>query len=85
MTESISSKTFINNSFQSPKFNNADICEHGATQVAFDVLDIVELEKTEDMKYTVRTATADVDIEGANISRSEDEGEIPLFNLFLPG
>ena len=75
MIESLSSKITINTCFQSPKFNNADICEHGATQIAFDVLDIVELEKTEDMKFTVRTATADLDIEGANISRSEDEGE----------
>ena len=33
------------------------------------------------MKYTVRTATADLDIEGANISRSEDEGE--MHNSFV--
>ena len=56
-------------SSQYPKFNNADICEHGATQIAFDVLDLVELEKTEDMKTTLRTATAEMNIEGANTSR----------------
>ena len=31
----------------------------------------MELEKTEDMKTTLRTATAEMNIEGANTSRSE--------------
>ena len=52
-----------------PKQNTADISEHGAVQYAVDILDNVEVEKAEDMKTTIRTTTADTDIEGANISR----------------
>lgn len=54
---------------KSPKFNIASICEHGAMQNVADVLDLVELEKADDLKTTIRTAAADLNIEGANTSR----------------
>ena len=69
-----------------PKSHNSDVKEHGKHVNILDVLDVVELQNISEIKNSLKTASAEISVEGGSSSRFcfvyfQVAGSVKLFSL----